>query len=243
MSGILEFIESYHVNFVIYCNQPVVKDYLLHFVDEKNEPQKGWVHFSKWSTCLEVNLGLNSNFRDLSVITVLSATLAPGGVREGGEMPFLRSVSPFLGESWVYASAWWRAFPTLFPLSCTVPLFSKSPESACAKLMASNNAFLPQTYPWSPKDFTYGAATFTSLASRIMKQNSWCVVGWSIQERDYVIPCTGAILSQPQFCHNLFSPKLPYQGLPCLANGLSVHSIPGIGCVFKINKIFGCTRS
>lgn len=46
-----------------------------------------------------MNLGLNSNFRDLSVITVLSATLAPGGVREGREMPFLRSVSPFLGES------------------------------------------------------------------------------------------------------------------------------------------------
>ena len=76
-----------------------------------------------------------------------------------------------------------------------------------------------------------------------MKQNSWGVVGWAIWERDYVTPCIGAILSQSQLCHNLFSPKLLHQGLPCLANGLSVHSMPGIGCVFKNIYKFGCTRS
>ena len=64
-----------------------------------------------------------------------------------------------------------------------------------------------------------------------MKQSSWCA-GWAIQERDSAIPCIEAVLSQSQFCHSLFSPKLLYQGLPCLANGSSVHSVPGIGCVF-----------
>lgn len=83
----LEFIEHCHVNFICY-NQPVVKNDLLHFVDEKNEPQKGWTHFSKLSRRLEVDLGLNSNVRVLSITILPSATSAPAELGRKGRCLF-----------------------------------------------------------------------------------------------------------------------------------------------------------
>lgn len=96
------------------------------------------------------------------------------------------------------------------------PPILQSPESACAKLMASNNAFLPQTYPWSPKDFTYGAARSTSPCFKDNEAELLVCSGVIHTREDFVIPCIGAILEPATILSQPILSKLLYQGLPCL---------------------------
>ena len=141
-------------------------------------------------------LGLSRSIR----VFFSSSAQCPGPLQplwsqagKGEWMPLVRTFTLVPEESWVCASAWTEAIPHA--------------------LSSSFHGSGPLTKHPSPKHTTHPQRTASWLSHThfpYLKDKEAEFLAhreWAVQDRDHMIPGTGAIFHESQFCHNLCSPK------------------------------------